>query len=58
LTDNAILTAAYTFTDRFETGKKMVDSARKKYKEFQFKLLGHSRGSLFFNNLCSKTDKY
>ena len=35
----------------------MVDSARKKYKGWQFELNGHSQGSILVNNLCSKTDK-
>jgi hypothetical protein len=28
----AVSSSAYTLTDRFKTAKKMVDSARKKYK--------------------------
>jgi len=35
----------------------MVDSARKKYKGWQFELNGHSQGSILVNNLCSNTDK-
>ena len=35
----------------------MVDSARKKYKGWQFELTGHSQSGLLVNNLCSKTDK-
>lgn len=53
----ALSSSAYTLTDRFKTAKKMVDSARKKYKGWQFELTGHSQGGLLVNNLCSKTDK-
>jgi hypothetical protein len=53
----ALSSSAYTLTDRFKTAKKMVDSARKKYKGWQFELNGHSQGSILVNNLCSKTDK-
>ena len=35
----------------------MVDSARKKYKGWQFELTGHSQGGLHVANLCRKTDK-
>jgi len=59
-TNNAVFalsSSAYTLTDRFKTAKKMVDSARKKYKGWQFELNGHSQGGLLVNNLCSKTDK-
>ena len=40
----ALSSSAYTLTDRFKTAKKMVDSARKKYKGWQFELNGHSQG--------------
>ena len=53
----AVSSSVYTLTDRFKTAKKMVDSARKKYKGWQFELTGHSQGGLLVNNLCSKTDK-
>ena len=35
----------------------MVDSARKKYKWWQFESTGHSQGFILVNNLCSKTYK-
>jgi hypothetical protein len=59
-TNNAVFalnSTAYKLTNRFKTAKKMVDSARNKYKDRQFEVIGHSQGGLLVNELCSKTDK-
>jgi hypothetical protein len=52
----AVNSTAYKLTTRYKTAKKMVDSARKKYKGYKFELVGHSQGGLLVNTLCSKTD--
>jgi len=59
-TNNAVFALdsnAYKLTNRYKTAKKMVESARKKYKGWQFEIIGHSQGGLLVNTLCSKKDK-
>ena len=48
---------AYKLTSRFKTAKQMNDAAKRKYKGYQFELIGHSQAGILVNDLCSKADK-
>jgi hypothetical protein len=48
---------AYKLTSRFKTAKQMNDAAKRKYKGYQFELVGHSQSGILVNELCSKVDK-
>ena len=43
----------YKLTPRYRTAVKMYQDAMKKYKGYNFELLGHSQSGIIVNNLCS-----
>jgi len=45
--------SAYRLTPRYKTAVKMYNDAMKKYKGYDFELLGHSQSGVIVNNLCS-----
>ena len=49
--------SAYRLTPRYRTALKMYNDAMKKYKGYDFELLGHSQSGVIVNNLCSNKVK-
>ena len=45
---------AYKLTPRFKAGQKMQETAHKKYKGYQFEVVGHSQGGLLTHLLSDK----
>jgi hypothetical protein len=48
----------YKLTPRYQTALKMYKGAIKKYKGFEFELIGHSQSGVIVNNLCSDKVNY
>jgi hypothetical protein len=46
---------AYKLTPRFKAGQKMQETAHKKYKGYQFEVVGHSQGGLLTHLLSDKS---
>ena len=46
---------AYKLTPRFKAGQKMQELAHKKYKGYQFEVVGHSQGGLLTHLLSYKS---
>ena len=49
----AVSDPAYKLTPRYRTALKMYKDAVRKYKDYQFELLGHSQSGIIVNNLCN-----
>ena len=46
---------AYKLTPRYKAGFKMQETAHKKYKGYQFEVVGHSQGGLLTHLLSDKS---
>ena len=51
----ALESNAYKLTPRFKAGQKIQETAHKKYKGYQFELVGHSQGGLLTHLLSDKS---